>query len=144
MGNGRIKGILMSKDINTLLFASNIVIMSNSGNELHVSAHKLNKYVNMGWKLLTGKQKTATFCRQELGRSKTLINSKIVPQMLIITIFKPTKVQKLTLWYGSENWSMNTKCKTRITATKMRLIRQVVKYAWTNYKRNEYLLEELK
>jgi hypothetical protein len=48
MGNGRIKGILMSKDINTLLFASNIVIMSNSGNELHVSAHKLNKYVNMG------------------------------------------------------------------------------------------------
>jgi hypothetical protein len=75
---------------------------------------------------------------------------------LINTIFKPTKVQKqtriqiyntlalLTLLYGSENWTMKANDKTRITAAEMRFMRTTVKYIWSDYKRNDDILKELK
>jgi hypothetical protein len=75
---------------------------------------------------------------------------------LINTIFKLSKVQKQTriqiyntlalptLLYGSENCAMKANDKTRITAVEMRFLRTTAKYIWSNYKRSDDILKELK
>jgi hypothetical protein len=72
------------------------------------------------------------------------------------TIFKPSKVQKQTgiqiyntlnlptLLYGSENWTMKSNDKTRVTAAEMRFMRTTAKYNWSDYKGNDDTLKELK
>jgi hypothetical protein len=75
---------------------------------------------------------------------------------LINTIFKPSKVQKQTriqiyntltlptLLYGSENWTIKANDKTRISASEMRLMRTTAKYIWSDYKRKDDILKELR
>jgi hypothetical protein len=40
-------------------------------------------------------------------------------------------------FYRSKHWTMMAKDKTRITATEFRFMRPMMKYTWTDYKRNE-------
>jgi hypothetical protein len=49
-----------------------------------------------------------------------------------------------TLLFGSKNWTMKAKVKTRITAAEMKFMRNTEKYIWMHYKRNEDILKELK
>jgi hypothetical protein len=46
--------------------------------------------------------------------------------------------------YGSENWTIKANDKTRITAAEMRFMRTTAKYIWSDYKRNDDILKELK
>jgi hypothetical protein len=76
--------------------------------------------------------------------------------VLINTIFKPSKVQKQTriqiyntlalpnLLYGSENCTMKANDKNRITAAEMRFMITTAKYIWSNYKRTDGILKDLK
>jgi hypothetical protein len=71
-------------------------------------------------------------------------------------IFIPSKVQKQTriqtyntlalpaFLYGSENWTIKANDKIRITAAGMRFVRTTAKYIWSDYKRNDDILKELK
>jgi hypothetical protein len=45
----------------------------------------------------------------------------------------------LTLLYGNEIWTMRVRDRIRITATEMSLFRQMMKYVWMDYKRNEVM-----
>jgi uncharacterized protein YjiS (DUF1127 family) len=45
---------------------------------------------------------------------------------------------------GAKNWTMKANDKTRITASEMRLMRTTAKYSWSEYKRNDDILKELK
>jgi hypothetical protein len=70
--------------------------------------------------------------------------------------FKPNEVQKGTriklyttlalaiLLYGSKNWTVKSKDKSRLTASEMRFMRKTAKYTWRAHKTNEEITNELK
>jgi len=49
-----------------------------------------------------------------------------------------------TFFYGSENCTLKAKDKSRIIAAAIRCTRQLAKYAWMDYRRNEDMFKELK
>jgi hypothetical protein len=46
--------------------------------------------------------------------------------------------------YGRENWTMKANDRTIITAAEMRFMRTTAKHIWSDYKRNDDILKELK
>jgi hypothetical protein len=75
---------------------------------------------------------------------------------LINNTFKPNKFKKNTriklhntlalpvLLYGSENWIVKSKYKSRLTAAGMRFTWNAAKYTWRDYKTNEEISKELR
>jgi Tfp pilus assembly protein PilZ len=48
------------------------------------------------------------------------------------------------LLYGSENWTVISKDKSRLTAAEMKFMRKTAKYTWRDHRTNEEILNELK
>jgi hypothetical protein len=46
--------------------------------------------------------------------------------------------------YGRENWTIKANDKTRIKAAELRFMRTTARYIWSDYKRNDDTLKELK
>jgi hypothetical protein len=48
------------------------------------------------------------------------------------------------LLYGTKNWTVKSKVKSRPTAAEMRFMRKTAKYTWRVHKTSEEILNELK
>jgi hypothetical protein len=48
------------------------------------------------------------------------------------------------LLYGSENWTVKSKVKSRLIAAEIRFMRKAEKYTWSDHKTNEEILTDLK
>jgi hypothetical protein len=82
--NQDIKGIQLSrnKNISTILFADDQVIMSDSEDNLQTAICKLNKIItDYGLTLSTDKSKVMAFKGRDPTRSEIVINNKIVEQV---------------------------------------------------------------
>lgn len=75
---------------------------------------------------------------------------------IINNIFKPNRTRRNTrlklystlalpvLLYGSECWTIKAKDKSRLISAEMKFMRKTAGYIWSDFKRNEEILQELK
>jgi flagellin-specific chaperone FliS len=78
------KIMLMNKNISTILFADDQVIMSDSEDNLQTAIYKLNKIITeYGLTISTDKSKVMSFKGKDPTRSKIVINNKIIEQVNI-------------------------------------------------------------
>jgi hypothetical protein len=84
--NQDIKGIQLSrnKNISTMLFADDQVIMSDSEDNLQTAIYRLNKIITeCRLTISTDKSEVMAFKGTDPTRSKTVINNKIIEQVNI-------------------------------------------------------------
>jgi hypothetical protein len=70
---------------------------------------------------------------------------------IINSVFRPKKTRMQlyntlalpTLFYSSENWTINARDATRITAAETKYMRRTAKYTWTDDKTNTEIAKEI-